>query len=94
MSTRMCTLLLPLIFLRRIVPVRINAGPPCHRAFHALAVDDGGGRTGFPLRLFEHRSPKRVVDPSQRAVIGPQIELSAVDQAFYGQPGHFGIARH
>src|SRR6476646_2668702 len=57
--------------LAHIVPVRINARPP-FRASHALAVDDGGGRTRFPLRSFATLLIERVVDPPQCAVIGPQ----------------------
>jgi hypothetical protein len=40
--------------------------------------------TGFPLRLFATLLIKRVVDPFQRAVIGPEIEV-AVDRAFRRQ---------
>ena len=50
-----------------------------------------GGRTSFPLRLFATLLIKRVVDPFQRAVIGPQIEV-VVDRA--GGRWSFGIARH
>ena len=67
--------LLALDLLARIVPVRINAGP-LFRAFHALAVDDGGGRAGFSLSLFATLLIKRVVDPLQCAVIGPQDRSS------------------
>ena len=38
-------------------------------------------RTGFPLRLLATLLIKRVVDPFQGAVIGPQIEV-VVDRAF------------
>src|SRR5260370_14684949 len=55
--------------------------PPFFRAFHALAVDDGGGRTGLPLRAFATLLIKRVVDSLQCAVLGPQIEV-VVDRAF------------
>src|SRR5260370_1430800 len=54
------------------------------RAFHALAVDDGGGRTGFPLRSFATLLIERVVDSLQCAVICPQIEI-VVDRAFRRQ---------
>src|SRR5216684_14912 len=54
------------------------------RAFHALAVDDGGGWTGLPLRSFATLLIKRVVDSFQCAVIGPQIEV-VVDRAFRRQ---------
>src|SRR6202163_4100490 len=81
-STRMCRFL-PLIFLPASYPCG-SMHAPLFRAFHALAVDDGGSRTGFPLRLFATLLIKRVVDPFQRAVIGPQIEV-AVDRAFRRQ---------
>src|ERR1700732_3739033 len=53
-------------------PHRIRADqctPPFFCAFHALAVDDGGGRTGFPLLSFATLFIERVVDSSQRAVV-------------------------
>ena len=81
-STRMCRFL-PLIFLPASYPAD-RCRPPFFCAFHALAVDDGGGRTGFPLRLFATLLIKRVVDPFQCAVIGPQIEV-VVDRAFRRQ---------
>lgn len=46
----------------------------------ALAVDDGRGRTGFPLLSFATLFIERVMDSLQRAVIGPQIEV-VVDRA-------------
>src|SRR6266550_1291686 len=52
--------------------------------FHAPAVDDGGGRAGFPLRAFATPFIERVVDSLQCAVIGPQIEV-IVDRAFRWQ---------
>src|SRR5258707_9658227 len=76
-STRMCRFL-PLIFLPALYPC---GSMQAFRAFHALAVDDGCGRTGFPLRLFATLLIKRVVDPFRCAVIGPQIEV-VVDRAF------------
>src|SRR5258708_25068858 len=69
--------------LHRFTSATMDAisSPPPHsiffRAFHALAIDDGGSRTGFPLRLFATPLIKRVVDPFQCAVIGPQIEVVA-----------------
>src|SRR5260370_16360820 len=50
------------------------------RAFHALAVDDGGGRTGLSLLSFATLFIERVVDSCQRAVIRPQIQV-VIDQA-------------
>ena len=82
-STRMCRFL-PLICS---CPHRTRADqctPPFFCAFHALAVDDGGGRTGLPLRSFATLLVKRVVDSFQCAVIGPQIEV-VVDRAFRRQ---------
>ena len=90
MSTRMCRFF-ALDLLARIVTVRINAGSPFFGAFHALAVDDGSGGTGFPLRLFATPLIKRMVDPCQCAVIGPQIEV-VVKRALGGRS--FGTARH
>src|SRR6478736_2316769 len=55
----------------------------CHCPRRSL-IDDGGTRTGFPLRLFTTLVIKRVVDALQCAVIGPQIEI-VVDRAFRGQ---------
>src|SRR5260370_495187 len=72
-STRMCRFL-PLIFLPASYPCG-SMHAPLFRAFHALAVDDGGSRTGFPLRSFATLLIKRVVDSLQCALIGPQIEV-------------------
>src|SRR6476620_8471800 len=58
--------------------------PPCFCAFHALAVDDGGGRTGLPLLSIATLLVKRVVNSFQCAVIGPQIEV-VIDRAFRRQ---------
>src|SRR6266850_4910053 len=82
-STRMCRFL-PLIFLPASYPCGSMHAPPLFCAFHALAVDDGGGRTGFPLLSFATLFIERVVDSSQRAVICPQIEV-VVDRAFRRQ---------
>src|SRR5258708_6424267 len=49
--------------------------PPFFRAFHALAVDDGGGRTGLSLLSFPTLFIERVVDSCQRAVIRPHNEV-------------------
>src|SRR5258706_7544349 len=81
-STRMCRFL-PLIFLPASYPFG-SMPPPFFGAFHALAVDDGCGLTGFPLRSFATLLIQRVVDSFQRAVIGPQIEV-VVDRAFRRQ---------
>src|SRR6266403_2247970 len=81
-STRMCRFL-PLIFLPASYPCG-SMHAPFFCAFHALAVDDGGGRAGFPLRAFATPFIERVVDSLQCAVIGPQIEV-IVDRAFRWQ---------
>src|SRR4030088_2241847 len=81
-STRMCRFL-PLIFLPASYPCG-SMHAPLFRAFHALAVDDGGGRTGFPLRSFATLLIKRVMDSFPCAVIFPQIEV-AVDRTFRRQ---------
>ena len=72
MSTRIWRFL-PLIFC----PHRSHAGrcrPPFFCAFHALAIDNGGGRTGVSLLLFTTLLIKSVVHAFQRAIVGPQIE--------------------
>src|SRR5260370_20159844 len=81
-STRMCRFL-PLIFLPASYPCG-SMHAPLFRAFHALAVDDGDGRTGFALRSFATLLIQRVVDSFQCAVICPQIEV-VVDRAFRRQ---------
>src|ERR1019366_9021739 len=81
-STRMCRFL-PLMFLPASYPCG-SMHAPLFRAFHALAVDDGGGRTGFPLRPFATLLIERVVATFQCAVICPQIEV-VVDRAFRRQ---------
>src|ERR1019366_6281306 len=81
-STRMCRFL-PLIFLPASYPCG-SMQAPLFRAFHALAVDDGGGRTGFPLLSFATLLIKRVVDSFQCTLICPQIEV-AIDRAFWRQ---------
>src|SRR5882757_1761640 len=85
-STRMCRFL-PLISAQRLRCRFLPASYPCGSmqapffcAFHALAVDDGGGWTGFPLRSFATLFIEHVVDSFQRAVICPQIEV-VVDRA-------------
>src|ERR1039458_7627627 len=78
-STRMCRFL-PLIFLPASYPCGSMHAPPFFRAFHALAVDDGGARTGLSLLSFATLFIEHVVDSFQRAVIRPQIEV-VVDRA-------------
>src|SRR5882757_866340 len=78
-STRMCRFL-PLIFLPASYPCGSMNAPLFPRFSRALAVDDGGGRTGFPLLSFATLFIERVVDSFQRAVICPQIEV-VVDRA-------------
>src|SRR4030088_3061292 len=81
-STRMCRFL-PLIFLPASYPCG-SMHAPFFCAFHALAVDDGGGRAGFPLGLFSTLLIERLMNSFQCTVIGPQIEV-VVDRAFRGQ---------
>src|SRR6478735_3612850 len=81
-STRMCRFL-PLIFLPASYPCG-SMHAPFFCAFHALAVDDGGGRTGLPLLSIATLLVKRVVNSFQCAVIGPQIEV-VIDRAFRRQ---------
>ena len=66
--------LLALDFLARIIAMRIDAGP-LFRALHALAVDDGGGRTGFPFALLAALHVERVMHAIERAVLTPQIKI-------------------
>jgi hypothetical protein len=44
-------------------------------AFHALAIDDGGGGTGLSFDSLPTFRIKRVVDAIQRAVVAPQVEI-------------------
>src|SRR3979411_1544407 len=81
-STRMCRFL-PLIFLPASYPCG-SMHAPFFCAFHALAVDDGGGRASFPLGLFSTLLIERVMNSFQCTVIGPQIEV-VVDRAFRWQ---------
>jgi hypothetical protein len=66
---KMCHFL-PLIFLPASYPCG-SMHAPFFCAFDALAVDDGGGRTGFPLPSFATLLIKRLVNSPQSAVIGP-----------------------
>src|SRR4029453_2686732 len=81
-STRMCRFL-PLIFLPASYPCG-SMHAPLFLRFHALAVDDGGGRTGLPLLSIATLLVKRVGNSFQCAVIGPQVEV-VIDRAFRGQ---------
>ena len=49
--------------------------PPFFSAFHALAVDDARGGTGFPLRVLAALDVQRVMNAIQRAVPAPQAEV-------------------
>ena len=76
---------------------RIDADPPPEPvegfgALDALTIDDGGGGAGLSLGLLATLHVKCVVDILQRAVIGPQIEISVRSVLFGGRS--FGIARH
>ena len=61
--------------LTRIIAMRVNFCPPFFRALDALAIYDGGGRTGFPLSKFETFHVECMVDSIQRAVVVPQVEV-------------------
>jgi len=65
-STRRCRFL-PLIFLPASYPAD-RCGPPFFGAFHALAVDDGGGRARVALLLLTALLIERVMDAIQCAV--------------------------
>src|SRR5450759_509997 len=67
--------LLALDELARVEPGRIDAGSAFLGAFHTLAVNDGGGGTGFASRLLATLLVKRVVNAIQRAVVPPQTEV-------------------
>src|SRR5579872_710338 len=55
--------------------MRIDPGPPFFRAFHALAVDDGGGGTGVAFALFPALHILRVMDAIERSVVAPQLKI-------------------
>jgi hypothetical protein len=60
--------------------MRINRGPPPELAegfgaLHALAINDGGGGTGFAFRLFATLLVERVMNAIQRAVPTPQAKV-------------------
>ena len=80
--------LLAFDFLPRIIAMRIDAGPPFSALFHALAVDDGGGRTGLPFGPFAAFDVERVMDVIQRPVVAPAIEI--VVNSCYGAEGLSG----
>ena len=67
--------LLALDELARVESGRIDARSAFFGAFHTLAVDDGGGGTGFASCLLATLLVKRVVDAIQRAVVPPQTEV-------------------
>src|ERR1035441_4192768 len=67
--------LLALDELARVESGRIDARSAFFSAFHTLAVDDGGGGTGFASRLLATLLVKRVVDAIQGAVVPPQTEV-------------------
>src|SRR5271163_3107855 len=72
--------LLALDLLAGVVTVRIDRSPALFRALHALGVDDGRGRAGLPPSLFATLHIERVMQPLQRAVVGPSDEV-LVDRA-------------
>lgn len=65
---------LPLIFLPASYPGG-SMQAPFFRAFHALAVDDGGAGGDFALRLLSAGRIKRMVDAVERAIPGPKVEI-------------------
>src|SRR6202047_12937 len=73
-STKICRFL-PLMSL----PPSNPSGPiqaPLFGAFHALAINDAGGGTGFPFGFFPAFDVQLMIDAPQRAVIVPQIEVT------------------
>src|SRR5215471_13548902 len=71
--------LLALNLFARIVAMRVNARPI--GALHALAVDDGRGRTGLTFLSLATFHIECVMNGLQRAVIIPQVKVT-VDRAF------------
>jgi site-specific DNA recombinase len=56
----------------RIMPARTTR----LRGLHRLAVDHAGARTGLPTSHFARCHDQRVIDPMQRCVRGPAIEVA------------------
>ncbi len=54
--------------------------PPFFGAFHALAIDDGGGGTGLSFRLLAAGDVERVVNAIQHTIAVPPDEV-VVDRA-------------
>jgi hypothetical protein len=63
--------LLALDLLSRVVARRINRSPPFFSAFDALAIDDGGGGTGFPANRFAAFYIKLMMYEIERAIPTP-----------------------
>jgi hypothetical protein len=49
--------------------IRADQCSPLFLRLHSLTVDDGGGRTGFPLRFFATLLVKRMVVPRGRRAV-------------------------
>src|SRR5712671_6015254 len=72
--------LLALDLFARIIAMRIDASPPFFGAFHALAIDNGGGGAGFSFRLFAAYDVERVMNAIQHTIALPPNEV-VVDRA-------------
>src|SRR3954452_11931038 len=81
-STRTCRFF-PLIFLPPSKPGG-SIRCPLFSALDALAVDDGRGRAGLPVRLLTAEYVKRMVESVERAVVLPAAEV-VVHRAARGQ---------
>src|ERR1035441_10499150 len=49
--------------------------PPFFGAYHALAVDDGGGRACLATVMLPALHIKHMMDAIERAVVAPQVEI-------------------
>ena len=49
--------------------------PPFFSAFDALAIDDGGGRTGFPANRFAAFYIKLMMNEIESAIPTPQVKI-------------------
>jgi hypothetical protein len=66
--------LLAFDLLTGVVPVRIDP-PALFSAFHALAVDHAGGWADLSAHLLSTRHIQGVMDPPQRTVVVPALEI-------------------
>src|SRR6202030_1949031 len=67
--------LLPFDLLARIVTRGIDVSAGFFRAFHALAVDDTGGRAGLPIDQLAAFLVEFIMNSQQRPVVIPALEV-------------------